>query len=111
MYIKPKPNQFSLLPDQPGVLEHARGVELRVLDGIVWVTITGEAGDRFLGAGNCLRITGSGRVLFEALRGPAQVSLMVPASWPVRLLAAIQYHGARRGRGVISAVSPALPAR
>ncbi len=122
MFIKPQPNQFSLLPDQPGVMEHARGVELRVLDGIVWVTIEGEMDDRFLQTGDSLSAAGSGRVVFEALRGPARVELIVAATWhqscaaalariPARLWYLIGVNLAAMRGDTTSAASPALPRR
>ncbi len=122
MFSKPQTNQFSLLPDQPGVLEPARGVELRVLDGIVWVTIEGEMQDRFLKAGDSLSAAGSGRVVFEALRGSARVELTVVATWhqscaavltriPARLWYLIGANLAAMRGDTTSAASPALPRR
>ena len=47
-------------------LRGARGVAIEVVDGRVWNTEDGYAGDRFLGAGGCYRVGGDGLVLIGA---------------------------------------------
>jgi hypothetical protein len=59
MILKLKRNDFLRLRD-------ARGVAIEVLDGRVWITEDGRAGDSFLGAGRCYRVSGDGLVLIGA---------------------------------------------
>lgn len=70
------PEQTLLLyPDRPLSLDAARGAELHVDAGMVWITVGGVAGDVFLASGERYRVPGTGRVLAEALRGQATVRL------------------------------------
>lgn len=71
----PATSEMQLLPDQPQALDAARAVELRVAAGIVWLTIAGEATDVFLRAGDAYRLSGKGRLLVEAIHGPARIGL------------------------------------
>ena len=61
--------------DRPLCLDAARGAELCVDAGIVWITVGGVAGDVFLAAGERYRVPGRGRVLAEAMRSTASVRL------------------------------------
>lgn len=70
---KPNSPQLPLEPDAPVVLTHARGLELRALAGIIWITEAGEAGDVFLRAGDAYRIRGQGLVVLEAVRDTARI--------------------------------------
>jgi hypothetical protein len=65
-----------LQPDRPQCLDAARHAELRVESGIVWITAGSAAGDLFLAAGETYRPPREGRVLVEALRGMAEISLV-----------------------------------
>ena len=47
-------------------LRGARGVEIEVVDGRVWITEDGRARDSFLGAGDLYRVSGDGLVLVGA---------------------------------------------
>jgi hypothetical protein len=69
-----------LHPDRPLRLDPARHSELRVVAGIVWITASGESGDRFLGPGESYRLPPSGMVLAEAVRGCALARLLPAAS-------------------------------
>ncbi len=70
---KPNSPQLPLEPDAPVVVTHARGLELRALTGIVWITEAGEACDVFLRAGESYRIRGQGLVVLEAVRDTARI--------------------------------------
>lgn len=71
----PATSEMQLLPDQPQALAAARAVELRVAAGIVWLTVTGETTDIFLRVGDSYRLPGKGRVMVEAIHGPARIGL------------------------------------
>jgi hypothetical protein len=47
-------------------LRGARGIAIEVLDGRVWITEDGRAGDSFLGPGRRYRVGGDGLVLVGA---------------------------------------------
>ncbi|MBI5109926.1 MAG: DUF2917 domain-containing protein [Rhodocyclales bacterium] len=64
-----------LHPDLPLRLDAARDAELHVESGIVWITGGEVVGDLFLAAGDSYCTPCAGRVLVEALRGPAAVRL------------------------------------
>jgi uncharacterized protein YjiS (DUF1127 family) len=49
----------------------ARGMAIEVLDGRVWITEAGRAGDSFLEPGRSYRVDGDGLVLIEAEAGVA----------------------------------------
>lgn len=70
---KSNSQQLPLAQDTPVILSQARGVELCVLTGIVWITEAGEAGDVFLHAGERYRIRGKGLVVLEAVRDTARI--------------------------------------
>ena len=64
-----------LQPNRPLRLDAARHAELCVESGTVWITVSGAAGDLFLAAGESYQVPTQGRVLVEAVRGAAAVSL------------------------------------
>jgi hypothetical protein len=66
---------MQLQPDQPQALDAARTGEVRVVAGIVWLTVAGETTDIFLHAGDSYRLPGRGRIMVEAIHGPARLSL------------------------------------
>ena len=47
------------------VLEDAAGVVIDATCGLLWVTVSGEAGDVFLSPGQSYCVTGRGRVVIE----------------------------------------------
>jgi hypothetical protein len=67
--------QFRLPENQPLRVLNGRGVTVRCLEGIAWLTVEGEAGDRFLGPGEEYRITGKGLALIEGIKGTATIRL------------------------------------
>lgn len=71
----PATSEIQLLPDQPQALDAARTGEVRVAAGIVWLTVAGETTDIFLHAGDSYRLPGRGRIMVEAIHGPARLSL------------------------------------
>lgn len=47
------------------VLDDARGVVIDATSGLLWVTVSGEAGDIFLSPGQSYCVMGRGRVVIE----------------------------------------------
>ena len=72
------PARASLLlqPNRPLRLDAARHAELHVESGMVWITVSGAAGDLFLLAGESYRVPREGRVVVEAVRGKAGLRLV-----------------------------------
>ena len=72
-------------------LRGAQGAAIEVLDGTVWITEKGSAGDRFLGAGSRYRVRGDGLVVVGAEgRAPiARVEVRAPAHWALGWLAGL----------------------
>ena len=68
--------QLLLQPDRPLRVDAQRHRELRVESGTVWITAGGAAEDLFLSAGESYRVPRAARVLVEAVRGMAEVSLV-----------------------------------
>lgn len=95
----PAQEQLLLQANRPLRLNAARHAELRVDSGTVWITASGAAGDLFLAAGASYRVPRSGRVLVEAVRGAARVSLLAHRS-PLLELADAWRRGAPPGAGV-----------
>ena len=56
-------------------LRGARGVAIEVVDGRVWITEDGRAGDSFLAAGGRYRVDGDGLVLVGA-EAPSEVRVL-----------------------------------
>ncbi|HEX6692176.1 MAG TPA: DUF2917 domain-containing protein [Burkholderiales bacterium] len=81
MILKLKRNDFLRL-------RGARGVAIEVLQGRVWITEDGRAGDSFLGPGRRYRIGGEGLVLIgaetyangDADRGGAELRIVSAAA-------------------------------
>ena len=62
-------------------LRQAKGAAIEVLDGKVWITEDGQAGDRFLDPGRSYRVAGQGLVVVgaEASMHYARVVVRKPA--------------------------------
>lgn len=54
-------------------LTDAAGFSIRCTHGVLWMTITGEAGDIVLASGESHRIRSPGRIVIESLGGPARI--------------------------------------
>jgi hypothetical protein len=89
MPTKPPTTRYSLAKRELLALSHAQGVVVDCLDGEIWITADGEAGDLILGAGERARLAGSTHVIVSALR-PSLVAAApcVAAASPVRRVAA-----------------------
>lgn len=63
------------------VLEDAHGVVIEAVGGLLWVTVTGEAGDVFLAPGQSHCVPGRGRVVIEgAAKSPSALRLRCPTA-------------------------------
>lgn len=72
-------------------LNGARGMAIEVLDGRVWITEAGRAGDSFLEPGRSYRVDGDGLVLIGPEAGAPEeggVEITVPRSLWSRLIGA-----------------------
>jgi hypothetical protein len=54
-------------------LSDAPGIAVRCTKGVLWMTITGEAGDIVLASGETHRIRSSGRIVIESIGGDARL--------------------------------------
>jgi hypothetical protein len=59
-------------------LSRARDARLRVVDGLAWITIDGQARDIVLERGDSLVVDSNEDVLVFALQGPAAVEVAAP---------------------------------
>ncbi len=55
----------------------APGLRLRVLEGVVWITQTGDRADHLLAAGEVFRTTRPGRIVAESLSPHARLAWSV----------------------------------
>lgn len=77
--------EFVLAEGRPFAARHARGVSVQCTDGIVWLTVEGEAGDIVLRAGQSHRIKSNGLAVFEAI-GHGRIGLSARMHLGQRLL-------------------------
>ena len=83
MWISLKQGRLQLNGDSPLAFRQARGYTIECVEGRLWLTITGQAGDFLLGAGERLRIDSNGLALVAGF--PAgTLRLTREASWPLR---------------------------
>lgn len=57
--------ELCLSENQPLRLEAAAGIEIRCLEGTIWITISGQLADIFLHTGESYRIPDNGLALIE----------------------------------------------
>ena len=84
--VLPVVQHYDLLPGLARRLPVPPAAELRVRRGQVWLTVSGRGGDLVLGAGARRCLLDDGVWVIEALSGPAQVELTLPAPRWRRLL-------------------------
>lgn len=83
MWISLRQGRVQLNGDVPVTFRGARGYWIECVDGRIWLTITGQAGDFLLGAGERLRIESDGLALVAGL--PAgTLRLYCEPAWPLR---------------------------
>jgi hypothetical protein len=81
------PNFDTLLLQLNQPLAAARGAELRVESGTVWITANGVADDLFLSAGESYRVPRAGKVVVQAVRGTARVRVSRGERFPLAAMA------------------------
>lgn len=64
-------------------LEAGEQADIRVLSGHLWVTVEGDARDYVLEAESRRSFAGPGRLMAEALEGPAEIVITEPLLRPV----------------------------
>ena len=67
MQFKHAPAEFVLKENHPLAAVHARGVCIRCTEGRIWITVSGQAEDIFLDAGESWICEGDGLLLIDAL--------------------------------------------
>lgn len=77
MWITLQHGSLRLAADTPASFRRARGTVLECTEGRLWITITGQAGDFLLAAGERLTVSSDGLGLVEGF--PAGVLRVVPA--------------------------------
>lgn len=71
-------DEYELSENAPIRLNNARGVSIHCTAGTVWITLSGEAGDIFLQAGERWSIKSNGLALIESI-GSGRIRLEKPA--------------------------------
>lgn len=71
--------------DAPLAFRGARGVLVECVEGSIWLTVEGQAGDFFLRRGDSLRIDSEGLALVDGLPRGA-VRFHRPVRWPLAWL-------------------------
>lgn len=84
---------LDLAPRTTVPLEAARGAEIRVKLGMVWITEEHETGDHVLRFGESYRVRQGGRVVIEAM---SLARIVIETPEPVRLAIARRLGGAWR---------------
>lgn len=84
---------ISLLPEGSLRIQSGRGVEIRCLSGLLWVTQAGDARDLFAASGQALRLVPRGLTLVTALEPSLLHAQELPAlarrrawRWPWRVV-------------------------
>lgn len=81
MWLSLKQGRLQLNGDAPVAFRRARGYWIECLDGRIWLTVNGQAGDFLLSAGERLRIESNGLALVAGL--PAgSMRIYREAAWP-----------------------------
>jgi len=73
MKIKFGEGEVYLREHCPLRLSEARGIVVRCTRGVLWMTVTGEAGDIVLAAGESHRVRVAGRIVIESIGSDARV--------------------------------------
>lgn len=82
------PTRYTLARRELLALEHARGFVVDCVEGELWITADGAAGDTLLRAGERLHLGGSPRVVISALRPAVVTARPCCGESPLRQLAA-----------------------
>ena len=77
-----RPDTLTLERDRFATLRGAS--QIRVTHGSLWLTVDGEPDDIFIECGQVVALPPGGRVLVQALHGPARALVLRPAGWRER---------------------------
>lgn len=77
MKINLPSGEYELCENTPIRLTNARGVSIQCTQGTIWITLSGEAGDIFLQAGECWSIKSNGLALIESV-GTGRIRIEKP---------------------------------
>lgn len=77
MKIDLEPGEVCLSDNHPICLRQARGLRVTSTAGTIWITVTGESGDIFLGPGQTYEVSSNGLAIIESI-GNGRVRLTKP---------------------------------
>ncbi len=81
MRIDVSSGEIRLTENQPLSLREARGLRVKCTSGIVWITLSGQAADVFLKAGESHILLGKGLALIECI-GDGSIRIGMPEHRP-----------------------------
>lgn len=81
MRIDVSSGEIRLTENQPLSLRDARGLRVECTSGIVWITLSGQAGDVFLKPGESHLLRGNGLALIECI-GDGSIRIGMPERHP-----------------------------
>ena len=70
----PRPRAAHLRNGESEVIDSAAGLRLRVIEGTLWLTQSGDSADHILTAGEIFTSTRAGRIVVESLGAFSRVS-------------------------------------
>ncbi|MFC5301419.1 DUF2917 domain-containing protein [Azospira restricta] len=88
MNANANPTRYTLAGRELLALEHSHGFVVDCLEGELWITAAGAAGDYLLLPGQRLRLAGSPRVVVSALRPAVVAARPCCGDSPIRRIAA-----------------------
>ena len=97
MKIDLKSGEVCLNDKHPICLRQARGLRVTSTAGTIWITVTGEPGDIFLGPGQTYEVNSNGLAIIESI-GNGRVRLKKPApffslrEWATAIFRQLQTH-------------------
>lgn len=83
-----KPTRYTLARRELMALEHPRGFAIECVEGELWITADGEAGDTILFAGQRLRLENRQKVVISALRPAVMTAAPCCGETPLREIGA-----------------------
>ena len=82
-----KAERYTLARREPMALEHASGFYIECVEGEIWITAEGAAGDMILAAGQRLQLKKHPKVVISALRASVLVAAPCCGEAPIREIA------------------------
>lgn len=79
--------RYTLARREPMAIEHASGFSIECVEGELWITAEGAAGDMILSAGQCLRLENRPKVVISALRPSVLIATPCCGETPIRRIA------------------------